>query len=119
MAQFPWDTPAAQRKTINRIWTGTIAYSGSTEAIISDHQRRGVGKTLDVIFPLVHGKFGEDGSLQGLLELADLPYIGPGVLGSAVGMDKVIQKELLIRADIQRHRASGLRLKSTARERKK
>ena len=59
-----------------------------------------VGKTLDVVFPLVHGKFGEDGSLQGLLELADLPYVGPGVLGSAVGMDKVIQKELLIRADI-------------------
>ncbi|MCX6123019.1 MAG: D-alanine--D-alanine ligase [Ignavibacteriales bacterium] len=59
-----------------------------------------VGKALDVIFPVVHGKFGEDGALQGLLELADIPYVGPGVLGSAVGMDKVIQKELLIRAKI-------------------
>jgi D-alanine-D-alanine ligase len=48
----------------------------------------------------MHGKFGEDGSLQGLLELADIPYVGPGVLGSAVGMDKVMQKELLVRAHI-------------------
>jgi len=60
----------------------------------------GAGKALDVIFPVVHGKYGEDGALQGLLELADLPYVGPGVLGSAVGMDKVVQKELLIRAKI-------------------
>jgi D-alanine-D-alanine ligase len=65
---------------------------------INDNSR--VGKVLDVIFPVVHGKFGEDGALQGLLELADLPYVGPGVLGSAIGMDKVIQKELLIRAKI-------------------
>jgi len=61
----------------------------------------GVAKAIDVIFPVVHGRFGEDGTLQGLLELADLPYVGPGVLGSAVGMDKVIQKELLIRANIK------------------
>jgi len=58
------------------------------------------GKMLDVIFPLIHGTYGEDGSLQGLLELADIPYIGAGVLGSAVGMDKVIQKELLQQAGI-------------------
>jgi len=58
------------------------------------------GKQLDVIFPLIHGTYGEDGSLQGLLELADIPYIGAGVLGSAVGMDKVIQKELLQQARI-------------------
>lgn len=49
---------------------------------------------LDVIFPLIHGSFGEDGTLQGLLELADIPYIGPGVLGSAVGMDKIAQKQI-------------------------
>jgi D-alanine-D-alanine ligase len=59
-----------------------------------------MGKALDVIFPVMHGRLGEDGAIQGLLELADLPYIGPGVLGSAVGMDKVIQKELLLRAKI-------------------
>jgi D-alanine-D-alanine ligase len=55
---------------------------------------------LDVIFPLVHGTYGEDGSLQGLMELADIPYVGAGVLGSAVGMDKVVQKELLRQAKI-------------------
>jgi D-alanine-D-alanine ligase len=70
------------------------------QSLVAMNTGGGVGKALDVIFPLVHGKFGEDGALQGLLELADLPYVGPGVLGSAVGMDKVIQKELLIRAKI-------------------
>src|SRR5438093_1274801 len=47
---------------------------------------------LDVVFPLLHGPFGEDGTLQGLLELADLPYVGAGVLASAVGMDKATMK---------------------------
>jgi D-alanine-D-alanine ligase len=50
---------------------------------------------LDVVFPILHGTYGEDGTVQGLLELAGIPYIGAGVLGSAVGMDKDIQKRLL------------------------
>jgi D-alanine-D-alanine ligase len=58
------------------------------------------GRPLDVIFPVVHGTYGEDGTLQGLLELADIPYVGAGVLGSALGMDKAVQKELLRRAGI-------------------
>ena len=58
------------------------------------------GGPIDVIFPLIHGTYGEDGSLQGLLELADIPYVGAGVLGSAVGMDKVIQKRLIQQAGI-------------------
>ncbi len=49
---------------------------------------------VDVIFPVLHGTFGEDGTLQGLLELADIPYVGAGVLGSAAGMDKDIMKKL-------------------------
>jgi D-alanine-D-alanine ligase len=52
---------------------------------------------VDVIFPVLHGTFGEDGTIQGLLELADMPYVGAGVLGSAAGMDKDIMK-LLFRA---------------------
>ncbi|MBI2466361.1 MAG: D-alanine--D-alanine ligase [Candidatus Rokubacteria bacterium] len=52
----------------------------------------GAAGSLDVIFPLLHGPYGEDGTLQGLLELADLPYVGAGVLGSAVGMDKATMK---------------------------
>jgi D-alanine-D-alanine ligase len=49
---------------------------------------------VDVIFPVLHGTFGEDGTIQGLLELADIPYVGAGVLGSAAGMDKDIMKAL-------------------------
>lgn len=55
---------------------------------------------LDVIFPLIHGTYGEDGTLQGLLELADIPYVGAGVLGSAVGMDKAVMKALFAHADL-------------------
>ena len=50
--------------------------------------------TLDVIFPIVHGPYGEDGTLQGLLELADIPYVGAGVVGAATGMDKTVMKAL-------------------------
>ena len=50
---------------------------------------------IDVWFPILHGTYGEDGTLQGLLEMAGIPYVGAGVLGSAVGMDKDIQKRLL------------------------
>jgi len=53
-----------------------------------------------VIFPVLHGTFGEDGTIQGLLELADIPYVGAGVLGSAAGMDKDVMKSLFIAAGI-------------------
>jgi D-alanine-D-alanine ligase len=49
---------------------------------------------LDVVFPVLHGTFGEDGTIQGLLDMADLPYVGCGVLASACGMDKVVMKSL-------------------------
>ena len=49
---------------------------------------------VDVVFPVLHGTFGEDGTVQGLLELADLPYVGAGVLGSAVSMDKEMMKRV-------------------------
>ena len=55
---------------------------------------------LDVIFPVLHGTFGEDGSLQGLLELADVAYVGAGVLGSALGMDKGVFKDVMRANDI-------------------
>ena len=55
---------------------------------------------VDIIFPVLHGTFGEDGTIQGLLELADIPYVGAGVLGSAAGMDKDIMKSLFIAAGI-------------------
>ncbi len=52
------------------------------------------GLALDVIFPMLHGPYGEDGTIQGLLELANIPYVGAGVLASAVGMDKAVMKVL-------------------------
>ena len=60
-----------------------------------------------VVFPLVHGPLGEDGTLQGLLELADVPYVGSGVLGSALAMDKLAAKDMLTHHGIPqaRHRA--------------
>jgi D-alanine-D-alanine ligase len=55
---------------------------------------------VDVIFPVLHGTFGEDGTIQGLMELADIPYVGAGVLGSAAGMDKDIMKQLFAGAGL-------------------
>lgn len=65
---------------------GLLALKGSSE-----HAAR---QRLDVIFPVLHGPFGEDGTLQGLLEMAGVPYVGCGVLASACGMDKVTMKSL-------------------------
>jgi D-alanine-D-alanine ligase len=56
--------------------------------------------SLDVIFPVLHGTFGEDGTIQGLLEIADLAYVGSGVLGSAAGMDKDVMKKLFAAAGL-------------------
>jgi D-alanine-D-alanine ligase len=74
----------------------------SEETILSidrSHQRDSdlptatvTGLALDVIFPMLHGPYGEDGTIQGLLELANIPYVGGGVLASAVGMDKAMMK---------------------------
>ncbi|SEC51708.1 D-alanine--D-alanine ligase [Paenibacillus sp. GP183] len=50
--------------------------------------------SIDIVFPLLHGTFGEDGTIQGMLEMADIPYVGAGVLASAVGMDKVMMKKI-------------------------
>src|SRR3989339_126702 len=57
-------------------------------------------KNFDVVFPVMHGPFGEDGSMQGLLKLAGVPFVGPSVLGSAVGMDKDVMKRLFRDAGI-------------------
>jgi D-alanine-D-alanine ligase len=56
---------------------------------------------LDVIFPVLHGPYGEDGTVQGLLEMANLPYVGSGVAGSAVGMDKALAKQLFAQAGLR------------------
>jgi D-alanine-D-alanine ligase len=71
-----------------------------TEAALVPLDRGAGAQRLDVIFPVMHGTFGEDGTIQGMLELAGIPYVGAGVLGSAVAMDKDVTKRLLKAAGI-------------------
>ena len=70
-----------------------VKTTSETEALQSVAASAAVSRaSLDVVFPVLHGPYGEDGTVQGLLELADIPYVGCGVLGSAVGMDKAAMK---------------------------
>jgi D-alanine-D-alanine ligase len=62
-----------------------------------DSPGRGLPSKADIFWPVLHGPYGEDGTIQGLLELADVPYVGAGVLGSAAGMDKAVMKDLFRR----------------------
>src|SRR5436190_6243779 len=60
----------------------------------------GTREPIDVVFPVLHGPYGDDGATQGLLEVAGVPYVGAGVLGSALGMDKAVQKVLFVAAGL-------------------
>lgn len=71
----------------------TISHEGQWDPFVISPEP--AGQPIDVVFPIVHGTYGEDGTIQGLFELANLPYVGAGVLGSAVGMDKDLMKRLL------------------------
>src|SRR5437773_9784372 len=79
---------------IAEIRGGGTALATTREARLSAHPGGDMvsGVALDVIFPVLHGPYGEDGTVQGLLELANVPYVGAGVLASAVGMDKAAMK---------------------------
>lgn len=81
----------------------TLPPDPSVRSLVALEESRGVGpgrhhilnskqQALDVIIPILHGTYGEDGTVQGLLELSGIPYVGAGVLGSALGMDKIAQK---------------------------
>lgn len=97
----PRALPALQQGDGQALPASTVlAQPGGQQSLVGSD--RGVVQSLrpDVVIPLIHGTYGEDGTLQGLLELADIPYVGAGVLGSAVGMDKVVQKQLLKQAGI-------------------
>ncbi|MDQ3406302.1 MAG: D-alanine--D-alanine ligase [Actinomycetota bacterium] len=89
-----------QGRTLPSITSGTAltlpADPVSTRLVVLEPGRAGeVLSGVDVVFPVLHGAYGEDGTIQGLLEMAGLPYIGPGVLASAVAMDKGYTKKLL------------------------
>ncbi|MBW7474888.1 D-alanine--D-alanine ligase [Paenibacillus oenotherae] len=72
----------------------TPVFNGLSGALVEGGARAVDRKPLDVVFPLLHGTFGEDGTIQGMLEMANIPYVGAGVLASAVGMDKVMMKKV-------------------------
>ena len=75
-----------------------VSLTPESKGFLSDNLNK--NNKIDVIFPILHGPLGEDGTVQGLLKLAGIPFIGSGVLGSAVGMDKDIMKRLLREAGI-------------------
>ncbi len=77
----------------------TLAPGAPSDPVTTTTTHRPAGN-IDVIFPVLHGPFGEDGTVQGLLKLANLPFVGSGVLGSAVSMDKDVMKRLLRDAGI-------------------
>jgi D-alanine-D-alanine ligase len=74
-----------------------LATEGGVRELVAADGRR---EPVDVVFPVLHGPMGEDGAVQGMLELAGVPYVGAGVLASAVGMDKDVQKALFARAGL-------------------
>jgi D-alanine-D-alanine ligase len=110
-----WLAPAQSAQLLPADIHGLLA-SCSTEqsgdvALLGDPSHKGlislqsqnsspVAEKLDVVFPAIHGTFGEDGTLQGLLEMADVPYVGCGVLASSCGMDKVTMKSLFVQAGL-------------------
>jgi D-alanine-D-alanine ligase len=75
--------------------TALVASPRSSGIVTLERNTTAALETLDAVFPVLHGPYGEDGTVQGLLELASIPYVGAGVLGSALGMDKVKMKEIL------------------------
>ncbi len=91
----PESTPGA-RLLQEGIPTLMAPEPGGSSAL-SQNQRPG-GQPLDVVFPVLHGTFGEDGTIQGLFELAGIAYVGSGVLGSSAGMDKDVMKRLFQQA---------------------
>ncbi|MCL6590450.1 MAG: D-alanine--D-alanine ligase [Firmicutes bacterium] len=80
---------------------GGASVAGDNNSLMALENKRGqilsgLREKVDLVFPVMHGPFGEDGTIQGLLELAGIPYVGGGVLGSAVGMDKAMMKAVFL-----------------------
>jgi D-alanine-D-alanine ligase len=86
----------SKSKSIQLTTCADVAVQNETLA----QQNSPLTQSLDVIFPVLHGTFGEDGTIQGLFELADIAYVGSGVLGSATGMDKSAMKQLFAAAGL-------------------
>lgn len=85
---------------LNRVSDNLALAPGKRSEQLISLVSHGSAGPVDVIFPVLHGPFGEDGTIQGLMKLANVPFVGPGVLGSAVSMDKDVAKRLLRDAGI-------------------
>ena len=100
-----WLPPSASKALLSGRTTeelGSLSGEASDDSLTlaSTAADPGSGASIDVVFPVLHGTFGEDGTVQGLFELADVAYVGSGVLGSAAGMDKDAMKRLFTSADL-------------------
>ena len=97
-----WLTPDETRTRLERVAAGERGDIGDDAGggILAYPEVLAALREMDVVFPIVHGTFGEDGTLQGLLELAGLPYVGAGVGASAVGMDKELMRSVFATAGI-------------------
>lgn len=108
-----WLAPSAAAKllpkgTQRRLSSRVLGNSKADVAIVGDPSRRGLARVgssekaerIDVVFPVLHGTFGEDGTIQGLLEMAAVPFVGCGTLASSCGMDKVTMKALFKEAGL-------------------
>jgi D-alanine-D-alanine ligase len=92
--------PSPTRVRFHGRTNSTAVLPGATQSPMIRLVPRRALTEVDVVFPVLHGPFGEDGTVQGLLKLANVPFVGAGVLGSAVGMDKDVMKRLLRDAGI-------------------
>jgi D-alanine-D-alanine ligase len=93
-----WLIGSAAQKMLPEVLKGgqrVMMTADPSDAVLVKLDGSGGGQRLDVVFPVMHGTYGEDGTIQGLLDLAGLPFVGAGVLGSAIGMDKDVSKRLL------------------------
>ncbi len=99
-SQFLLNVDDPQKIALNKTVKNVALVPGSEGQQLVCTYDRSPMDTIDVIFPVLHGPYGEDGTVQGLLKLANIPFVGAGVLGSAIGMDKDVAKRILRDAGI-------------------
>lgn len=85
---------------LNKENESSVALVPQSGGALTDLSSGRASASLDIVFPILHGPFGEDGTVQGLLKLAGVPFVGAGILGSAVGMDKDVMKRLMLGSSI-------------------
>ena len=106
-----WLTPQETRRRLEAVEAGETRAIGDDpgQGMLAYPRTLAALREVDVVFPIVHGTFGEDGTLQGMLELADIPYVGSGVTASAAGMDKELMRAVFATAGIPQARYLVLR----------